>query len=464
MNALDKARGLCESGHLDDAWEICESILAENPNHAPSLILGSYIAWKANKFVIGYTFGKRAVDAAPHEALGWLNLGINANGLWRMEEAEGALKTAIRLAQNKELAGMANMNLAGLCIDFGRFVEAEKYAREALKYSPHSPKAKANLGFGLLGQHKWEGWDYYSYSLGLASREKMKFGEEPDWDGAKGKIVALYGEQGVGDEINFSSMIPDAIKDCEKVIFSCDKKLEGLFKRSFPKAKVYGTRKAKAGDAVWDEEDRVIDASLALGELGPIYRRTPESFTGEPFLVADPERRKMWRVLFDGKKKPVIGIAWTGGIENTGRKFRMMNLEMLYPMLKSVDAHWVSLQYKDASKEIAEFKKSHKEIDIVQYGFGTLTPDYDDTAALVAECDLVICVQTAVACLAGALGKECLVMMTKNGQWTYGSSGDTMPFYKSLRVFWQSKLMDWSSPVGEITGLLRKRYALKAAA
>lgn len=465
MSALDKARGLCESGHLDDAWDICESILAENPNHAPSLILGSYIAWKANKFVIGYSFGKRAVDVAPAEGLAWLNLGINANSLWRMEEAESALKTAVRLAQDKELRGMANMNLSGLCIDFGRFEEAEHYAREALKLSPMSPKAKANLGFGLLGQRKWEGWKYYSYSLGLRNREKMKFGEEPDWDGAPGRVVAFYGEQGVGDEISFASMLPDAIRDCRKVIFSCDKKLEGLFRRSFPKAKVYGTRKAKAEDGVqWDAEDRTIEASLALGELGCLYRTTDESFTGEPYLVADPERRLMWRTLFAQKKKPVIGIAWTGGIEGTGRRFRTLKLTDLSSVLKSIDAHFVVLQYKDAAREVDEFKRANPSVDIVQYGFATLTPDYDDTAALVAECDMVICIQTALAHLCGALGKECWVLLPKNSQWRYGTKGESMPFYQSLRVFRQRSLQDWFGPVGEITGLLRKRFSLKAAA
>lgn len=462
---LDRARGLCEAGHLDDAWDICESILAENPNHAASLILVSYIGFKANKPVTGYTFGKRAVDVAPHEALAWLNLGINANSLWRMEEAEAALKTAVRLAQPKEIRGMANMNLAGLCIDFGRFPEAEQYARAALKDVPTSAKAKANLGFALLGQRKWEGWDFYSWSLGLRNREKMKFGEEPDWDGTPGQTVAFYGEQGVGDELSFASMLPDAIRDCKKVIISCDRKLEGLFRRSFAKAKVYGTRKAKAGDGVvWDEDDRQIDASLALGELGCIYRKTDASFTGAPYLVADPDRRLMWRALFDAKKKPCIGIAWTGGIEMTGKKFRTLSLDQLKPMLGNLDAHWVSLQYKDAEKDIRSFRKANPGIDIVQYQGATLTPDYDDTAALVAELDLVICIQTAVAHLAGALGKECWVLLPKNSQWRYGMSGETMPFYKSLRVFRQRSLQDWNGPMGEIMSRLHKRYPVAEAA
>ena len=463
-SVLDSARGLVESGHLDDAWEICESILAENPNHGASLILASYIGWKAHKYVIGYSFGKRAVDCAPHEALAWLNLALNANSLWREEEAEGALKTASRLAPNKEIRSVVYMNHAGLCIDFGRFKEAEEYARLALKENPSSPKAKANLGFGLLGQHKWHGWDYYSYSLGLQYREKIKFAEEPDWDGAPGQVVAFYGEQGVGDEISFASMLPDAAKDCKKVILSCDKKLEGLFRRSFPQIKVYGTRKAKEGAMPWAPEDRQIDASLALGELGQFYRNNDGAFTGEPFLTPDPERRLMWRAVFDRKTKPVIGIAWTGGIENTGRKFRTLTLKMLAPLLKSIDAHWVSLQYKDASEEIRGFKAEHPEVDIVQYPHATLTPDYDDTAALVAELDTVVSVDTSMVYLCGAIGKECWVMLHKLSNWRYGESGETFPWAKSVRLYRQKKLGEWERPIGQIIEALKARHGLKEAA
>lgn len=465
MTGIENARKLVDSGDLDGAWNVVEKLLLEKPNHAASLILGSYIAWKANRFVIGYQFGKRAVGQAPHDAVAWLNLGINAHDLWLYEEGEEALKTAARIAPNKEVRGMANMNLAAHYLDFGEFVKGEQAAREALKDTPFSPKAKSNLGFAMLGQKKWDGWEFYSYSLGITHREKMKFNEEPDWNGEKGKTVIFYGEQGVGDELSFASMLPDAIKDCKKAIFSCDKKLEGLFRRSFPQAKVYGTRKAKAGDGVqWDEEDWTFDASCALGELGGLYRRSDESFTGEPYLVPDPARRLMWRALFDSKKKPVIGIAWTGGMAHTAQKFRTVDLEAFKGFMKSVDAHWVCLQYKDSEKEIQAFRKANPDIDLVQYPFATLTADYDDTAAMVAEMDLVITVQTAVVHLCGAIGKECWVLVPKTSQWRYGETGDSTIWYKSVRLFRQRTLQDWHGPMGDVTMNLRRRFPVRAVA
>ncbi len=458
-----QAKKFCDAGDYESAWNIAQAMLAEKPKEANPSILAAYVLWKMEKHPLAYQLAVRGTQMAPHEAAAWINLGMTAHEIWEVEESEDAYKTALRLAKNAAERAMVAMNLSALYIDTGRFVEAEKYARESLKIKD-SPKAKANLGFGLLGQRKWEGWDWYSYSLGLNSRLAMQYGEEKPWAGEKGKVVAFYGEQGLGDELSFASMVPDAAKDCKKVIVDCHPKLQGLFRRSFPQAKVYGTRNAKAGDGQkWDKEDWQIDASLALGELGKFYRKSDESFTGEPYLVADPDRRVMWRHLFDKKKKPVIGIAWTGGIPKTGRKFRTLTLESLKPLLESVDAHWVSLQYKDASKEISEFKNKNPGIDVVQYPWATLTNDYDDTAAMVAELDLVISVDTAVIHLAGALGKECWVMLHHLSQWRYAVTIDLKPFYKSVDVVKQKKLGEWGPVIGEMVGRLRNRYHREAA-
>ena len=457
--ALERARKMLDAGDLDGSWLLAESLLAEEPDNKSALILATYVAWKANRFVIGYQFGKRAVAIAPQEPMAWLNLGICCHDLWRYEEAEEALRNAARMSGNKELSAMANMNLAAHYIDYGMFPEAEKASREALKHSPFSPKAKANLGFSMLAQRKWDGWEFYSYCLGLSHRQKQKFGEEPDWNGEPGKTVVLYGEQGVGDEVSFASMVPDAIRDCKKVIFSCDEKLAGLFARSFPTAKVYGTRKAKAGDGKrWDKDDWQFDASLALGELGALYRRKDEDFPGTPYLIPDPDRRKMWRALLGEKQKPIIGIAWTGGMHHTAGKFRTLALEEMLPILRSIDAHWVCLQYKDAAAEIKTFREAHPEIDLVQYPFATLTPDYDDTAALVAELDLVVTVQTAIVHLCGAIGKECWVLLPKCSQWRYGSEGDNTLWYKSVKLFRQRRLGQWAPAIGDVIGALRKRF------
>jgi ADP-heptose:LPS heptosyltransferase len=220
-------------------------------------------------------------------------------------------------------------------------------------------------------------------------------------------------------------MIPDACNDAQ-IIVDCDKRLTGLFRRSFPQAKVYGTRTAK--QLAWDEADRTFDASISMGELGKFYRNDESAFPGTPYLVPCPDRTEGWRATFAAKKKPVIGIAWSGGTWENGASNRYLPLDEWAPIFKAIDAHWVSLEYKDAAKAI-------QGTPVVQYPWATLTKDYDDTAALVAACDLVVTMQTAVAHLAGALGVPVWVMVPSNSQWRYGESDETLPWYKSLRIF-----------------------------
>lgn len=214
---------------------------------------------------------------------------------------------------------------------------------------------------------------------------------------------------------------------------------------------------------MWDEEDRAIDASCALGELGAYYRRADDQFPGTPYLVPDPDRQIMWRALFYKKRmeeqKPVIGISWTGGLSHTGAKLRSMTLEQLAPILRGFNAKWVSLQYKDASEEIAAFRKANPGVDLVQYPTATLTPDYDDTAAMVSELDLVISAQTAVVHLCGAIGQDCWVMLPKISQWRYGDSGSTTRWYNSVRLFRQRSLNDWLGPMGDIAHALIERFS-----
>jgi len=142
----------------------------------------------------------------------------------------------------------------------------------------------------------------------------------------------------------------------------------------------------------------------------------------------------MWKGLFSQQGRPVIGIAWTGGVPWTADRFRTLTLEQLLPLFRSVDATWISLQYKDASREIREFKRNYPEIDIRQYSFGTLTDDYDDTAALVAALDKVVAMQTSVIHLAGALGVECHCLVNRYAQWRYGDR-KTLPWYQSVKLY-----------------------------
>ena len=455
---LALGRKLAKAKRTDDAWRICDRWLEDDPNDPNALSLAAYILHETKQFGLAYQAAKRATELAPHKSEPITNLGRTSKELGYLDDAEFCFRKSVQLSESPELRGTNLSNLSSVLNDSGKFSAAERVAFEALQLAPHLGEARGNYGIALLAQGKWEGWEYYRATLGL-TRLRLPAGSEPDWDGTKNKSVLFYADQGLGDEISFASMLPKAIEDCKKVVIECDPKLGNLFQRSFPSASVYGTR--KLARSKWNPDDLNVDYNCSFGDLGAFYcLKNPD---GKPYLKSDPQRRLMWRALFDTKKKPVIGIAWTGGVRHTGAKFREVSLEQLLPIFKSVDAHWVCLQYRDSQEEIDEFKKLHGDIDLVQYPFATLTPDYDDTAALVSECDLVVSMQTAVVHLCGALGKECLVLLPKRSQWRYGEEGSKTHWYESVSLYRQKTWGDWKIPIHRIKDELASRELRKAA-
>lgn len=459
---LEAARELTAQHRHDDAYIICDRWLKENPNDPKFLTLMGYIMLEAEKLPIAYSIFKRCIELAPTEPGCYLNLGQACNDLWRDAEAMRAYKKGLKYARSDEQKKMISINLASLLIDTGRFEEAERHCHDVLKIDPDSAKGRANLGFSQLAQRNWQdGWKNYHYCIGHHWRPRANYVNEPEWDQSQKGTIVVYAEQGIGDVVSGASMVPDMLSWCgenqSRLVLDVDARLAGLFQRSFPEASVYGTRGQK--ELTWNKRDVDIAASIPIMQLGEFFRNKDEDFPGTPYLKPDPDRALQWKALFESKKKPVIGLAWRGGIPKTGAKFRQLDLEQLLPILESVDAHWVSLQYKPAGKEIVAFKEKHPHIDIVEYPHGTLTNDYDDTAALVSALDHVMIMQTAVGHLAGSLGVPCWTLVPKNSQWRYGSEGEDFLWAKSVRLIRQKKHGEWQDVIrktaGELSALFR---------
>lgn len=419
--------------------------------------MASFIFDKARRVVEAYTFAKRAAEIAPSLSAVWINVGKTADALYQIDEARTAYERALRFASDDDQRLQIYNNWSAALAQAGRFVEAEPLARKALQIDPDHRKARGNLGLCCLATGRWrEGWPLYDQIIGSDYRKRIVYANEPAWDGTPGLTVAITGEQGLGDELSFASMVPDAMRDCERVILDCDSRLVGLFRRSFPGATVHGTRWTSELD--WPLGDQNIDASCNVGALGCLYRNAASDFPGTPYLVADPDRRLMWRALFDAKNRPCIGVAWTGGVQWTGSRFRKLTLDELLPVFRAVPgAHWVCLQYKDAKDEIAAFRAAHPEIDLVQYPHATLTKDYDDTAGIVAALDYVVSMQTSVIHLAGALGTPTSVFVNRFGQWRYGIDGEAMPWYSCVRIYRQAAGGEW--PLAQCAAALAARFA-----
>lgn len=420
----------------DEAHRILSAVLDEEPDNALALFCVGHIYVKAEKYGMAYNLFKRVVQLAPHREHGWNNLGLCIDSFERHQEARACFEQALkRRPGNADYLG----NLALTWLEEGHYRKALEFAQKALVAEPEHPGAWSVHGYANLALGEWAaGWKGYEYSLGGKRRKEYSYGDETRWDGSPGKVVAVYGEQGLGDEIMVASMLPDALRDCAKVIVDCDRRLEGLFRRSFPQAFVYGTRKDESVDWLAEHKPQARAAAFSLGQF---YRTSDESFPGGKYLEADPERRIQWRALFDSwGRRPKIGLAWTGGLPSTGAKRRNLGLEALRPLIESVDADWISLQYKDPTREIAE-----SGLPVRHFKRACETQDYDDTAAMVAELDLVFGVSTTVHHLADALGVKSIVLVPLRPTWLYAR--DRVPFHPSWTLFRKKEGEEWSKTV-----------------
>lgn len=419
MSVYQEIQGLLEEDP-DEAVRRCYALLDKNPEDALALFLIGSVYAKAERFGLAYNMFMRVVEIRPERAEAWNNVGMALEGLHLNGQAREAFMEALK--RDPKNAGYP-ANVALTYMEQRDYKKALEWCSRAFKLDPEHPGAKTTFGMCSLATGNWkDGWPAMAYSVAGKFRKETVFGDEVRWDGSPDKSVVFYGEQGLGDEIMYASCLPDAVEHCKEVIVECDPRLEGLYRRSFPKAHVYGTRRVQ--EVEWPAHHK-IDARCPVGQMPEFFRPSPESCPGTPYLIADPERRIQWRALFDSwGKKPKIGLAWSGGSKHNNPDARDVGLEAFKPLIEGVDADWISLQYKDPSAEIEQ-----TGLPIKHYSRATLTQDYDDTAGLVAELDLVIGPHTSVHHLAGALGVPSLILVPTKTHWTYMLP--TLPWYRS---------------------------------
>jgi len=363
-------------------------------------------------------------------------------------------------------------NLATLYINEGSPDRALPFLKTALQANPNHPQALWNLSLCYLETGDYEkGFTLYGHGKRAEVRQERNYSNTgtPEWDGSPGKTVVVYGEQGIGDEIMFASMLPDVVRMSKQVIFEAHTRLATLFRNSFPNVDVYGTR--EDAQITWplnpDQTFRYeIDAKIAIGDLGKFFRKDIKDFPGKPYLTPTYENNEKWakrmnEVFTDGK--PVIGLNWIGGVKRTRVEVRSLSLEEMLPIL-SQDAHFVALQYTDCAAEIFEFEQKHG-IKIHFWPEAVHAEDYDNTAAVVANCDLVISNCSSVIHLAGAIGVPTWVLTPSRPAWRYRLDIDWMPWYGSTVTLYRQApgTVEWGPVVDAVAKDLDLRLNMNAS-
>ena len=327
--------------------------------------------------------------------------------------------------EKKSQAACLYNNLGSIYMERGQFKEARKYLDLSVKAKPDHFDGNWNLGLlDLTTGNLKKGWLGYDWGFKAGERKPRPYYDElEEWKGEdpKGKTIVVWGEQGLGDEILFSSCIKDLYESGANVIFDCHWRLEKIFKRSFPDIQVVGLRKDR-DPSKFDKYE--IDYHVPIGSLGAFYRNDFKDFPREAYLIPDQERVEYWK----GQMKPGfnVGISWRGGSRKTALHKRSIPLQLWKPILKTKGVNFISLQYGGAFEEINDMVKS---LGVPIQSFDDAIDDYEETANLVAACDLIISVCTTVIHTGGALGKPVWVMVPAAPAWRYHPPHKMNPWY-----------------------------------
>lgn len=456
-DAIERAQGKHKSGDLEGAESIYHQIFNRYPHDLNVILQLAQINQQKGNIGLAILLYKNVVDVYPDNSEIWNNLG-----------------TALKLAQFDEAAKMAlsrayeidnsnpdyPSNLSSLYINNGTPELAIEWADKAIAIGPNERhgvvQARWHKALALLELKDFKnGWDYHEARLEegagckIEPRNYAKEGMTPTWDGKQEGLLVLHGEQGLGDEIMFSSCIPDIPKNNE-IVFECAPRVAGLFKRSFQHIKVVGTHETDGREWL---EGRKVDHKLAIGSLPKFYRRNISDFPGTPFLKADPIRSLIYHNrLKELGDRPKVGIAWQGGVIKTRVDLRSVFLHKLQPIL-SQDADFISLGYHSTAKKDIEELFEQTGLVVHHWDEAATGADMDDQAALIENLDLVISVCQTCNHVAGGLGVPCWVLTPSKPSWREGISGD-MPWYKSIKMYRQ-KESDWDSVVKRVSNDLK---------
>lgn len=403
------------------------------------------------------------VDApeAPHL---WSLLGSIAAQKGDDADARVFHDEALRLAP-RDAPILANAALARL--DVGDAAAAKDACDAALAARPTPPqaaairlaRATARLCLGDLG-----GWDDYAARLAPERREALAFDiRAPRWTPATplaGLHLLLVGEQGLGDEVMFGSMIGDALAalgPAGRLTLAVEPRLVPLFARAWPAVRVIGHATTSLAGRLrrTAPEAGAVQAWAPLGDMLPLLRGTLEHFEGaEPFLAADPARVEHWcgwlESLGAGRK---VGILWRSGLMAGLRSRRFAPFEAWRPVLATSGALFVNLQYGDAQPDLARAQAQglmiHRPpgLDLMQ--------DLEGVAALCRALDLVVGPPTATTNLAAATGAETWIVSADPNWPALGTAG--YPWYPAVRAFQPKGDEPWEARLESVARALTGR-------
>ena len=413
---------------------------------------------KLNKIDKSIKCYSKSIKLKTKNALTFYNLGIlyvknYEYDLEKINEAKSLFIKAIKINNTKDVI---YYNLAWIQTKIGNYESAINNYEKAIKINPNYRQAIYNLSRLFLTLENFtEGWPLYDkirknkFSENASYQKKLKdILKLPKWNKKKfsGKLF-LYGEQGIGDQIVFSSMIPDLSKKHKNIHLMVEDRLVTLFSRSFPMIKVTNyNHKIKSSHN---------DCHFPLFSLGSVLRKSINNFNPKSFIIPDPKKINYYKKILSKNKKIKVGISWKTASDFSENK--NISLIKLTKILSLNNFEFINLQYGNTVKE-REIIKSKYGIKINNINNLDLKNDIEGLAALINCCDLVITITNATAQLAGSIGVPTWIMLYIFPHWEWFTKRNNSLWYPNVKLFRQKKYGNWDSVIESVYTELKKKY------
>jgi tetratricopeptide (TPR) repeat protein len=470
-----QAIALHNAGRFEEAKAIYQTLLATTPDDPSLLNLMGNLSFQQGQWKEGITWMDKVIKLKPDypnahydRALAYMKMGnskealsgfknalnhdphytdalINcANALQSMNHYEDALvyyDDAIKL--KPELANIYSGKGKALH-ELKRFDEAFENYDKAIALAPDNSQAYLNKAMLKLSLGQFEeGWLLYEWRWKKSRKDEGVLLDKPLWRGESihGKTILLYSEQGFGDTIQCCRYVPFVEALGAKVILKVRPQLKELI----------STLKASY-ELVSDEFAGDFDTHCPLFSLPLAFKTNEQTIPNNiPYLFATPAKIKAVKEKLGNKDKPRIGLVWAGSVTNTKDNNRNLPVNLVLSLLhENYEFHCLQQEIKAADKALL---KQHNHIIPHTHQLH----DFSDTAALIANMDLVITVDTSVAHLAGALGKPVWIMLPFVPDFRWMTERQDSPWYPNARLFRQGTMGEWKPVIENIS------IALKAA-
>jgi len=483
MAHLDLGIALSTLGRTGEATASLHRALELDPGLADAHLRLANLFKSGGKLEQAVTHYRWAVELLPDSAEVHCNLGYALFKLDQFDDAEAHYMTALR---NRKDFAEAHHNLGLLffqrgeperalaCLetalalkprlpetiscaghvlrDLGRYDEALARYDEALTIRPDFGDAVINRCYIYLALGNYEqGWREYERRFAATDTAERNF-PYPVWCGEDlaGKTILVWGEQGVGDQIMFASLLPELCARAGRCIYECSAKLVPLLARSF--ADAYVIAKTNPPHRATQHG---IDYQVAAGSLPRHFRRDLQDFPQHnSYLVADPQRVACWRERLARIGNDLkVGFCWRSNNQKGARALEYTSILQWGPIFAVPGVHFVNLQYDECRGELDQARRAFG-VTLHHFPEVDMFDDLDETAALMKALDLVISAPTAVSAQAAALGLPCW-QMSSNRDWSVHGT-EHYPWFPTMKCFRRSWEQPWSVIIEQIASELRR--------